>query len=184
MRLSNDSYEYIKGEVVDLFIRYDIKCIPISGFELATKMGIILVPYSSLSPKKRAIALSTSEDGFYSEPGDGKEYIFYNDRKNYRRCNMTILHEIGHAVLGHTEETNHDIAEAEAAFFAKYAIAPPPLIHKIQSKTAVAISEQFDISLEAAMYARDYYLKWLQFGPHEYLEYEVVLLNQVQLSVS
>ena len=88
------------------------------------------------------------------------------------------------AVLGHTEETNHDIAEAEAAFFAKYAIAPPPLIHKIQSKTAVAISEQFDISLEAAMYARDYYLKWLQFGPHEYLEYEVVLLNQVQLSVS
>ena len=115
---------------------------------------------------------------------DGKEYIFYNDRKNYRRCNMTILHEIGHAVLGHTEETNHDIAEAEAAFFAKYAIAPPPLVHKIQSKTAVAISEQFDISLEAAMYARDYYLKWLQFGPHDYLEYEVVLLNQVQLSVS
>ena len=35
MRLSAEQYEFIKGEVVALFERYDVRCIPISGFELA-----------------------------------------------------------------------------------------------------------------------------------------------------
>lgn len=37
MRLSDDVYEYIKQEVTDLFVRYDIRRIPISGDELAKK---------------------------------------------------------------------------------------------------------------------------------------------------
>lgn len=100
MRLDDSTYEYIKEEVTDLFVRYDVNCIPISGFEIATKMGMIPVPYSSLSTKKRDAAQNLSSDGFYFEPGDGKEYIYYNDAIGYERCNMTILHEIGHAVYG------------------------------------------------------------------------------------
>ncbi len=51
MRLDDEQYEFIKGEVVALFERYDVHGIPINGFELAYKMGIILVPYSSLNEK-------------------------------------------------------------------------------------------------------------------------------------
>ena len=181
MRLDDETYEYIKNEVIDLFVRYDVKCIPISGFVLASKMGIVLVPYTSLSSQKYSKAYEISEDGFYAEPGDGKEYIFYNDLIKYRRCNMTILHEIGHAVLGHSEDTDHDIAEAEAAFFAKYALAAPPLIHKLHDKSIEAISEAFDISLEAAIYAADYYRKWLNYGPSNYLTYELILIDQVHM---
>ena len=132
MKLENAVYEYIKEEVIDLFVRYDVKCIPINGFELAAKMGIFLIPYSALTPVKLAAAIRISCDGYYFEHGNGKEYIFYNDQVEYERCNMSILHEIGHAALGHSENTDADTAEAEAAFFAKYAAAPPPLIHKIR----------------------------------------------------
>ena len=179
MRLSDETYEYIKSEVIDLFIRYDVKCIPISGFELAAKMGIMLVTYSSLSERKLEKVIEVSDDGFYVEDNDGREYIFYNDTTGYKRSNMTILHEIGHAVLGHTEETDHDVAESEAGFFAAYALAPAPLIHKISDKSISNISEIFDISLEASVYALNRYHKWLCFGPGYYTVYERDLINQV-----
>lgn len=163
MRLDDDTYEFIKNEVTDLFVRYDVKCVPISGFELATRMGIILIPYSGLSLKKRETVQRISSDGFYLEPGDGKEYIYYDDQVGYERCNMTILHEIGHAVLGHTANTDPEVAEAEAAFFAKYAVAPMPLVHKIRPEYPDEIADVFCISYEAACYVWDNYQKWRRF---------------------
>ncbi len=128
-KLSDEKYEYIKGEVVHLFKQYGIKCIPVSGFELASKMGIILVAYSSLSQKKLNAARRMSEDGFYCET-DGQEFIFYNDiEKDFNRQNMTILHEIGHCVLDHTGRSERE--ESEASFFAKFAIAPPVFVERI-----------------------------------------------------
>ncbi len=46
--LSDEKYEFIKGEAVHHFKQYNVKCIPVSGFELAIKMGITLIAYSSL----------------------------------------------------------------------------------------------------------------------------------------
>ncbi len=157
-KLTNEEYEFIKGEVIHLFEFYKIKCIPVSGFEIAIKMGIKLVPYSTLSRKKYREALKTSSDGFYAEE-DGVEYIYYNDiGKSYERQNMTILHEIGHCVLDHTGHSQHE--EDEANFFAKYAIAPPALVERIGATSPDDIYEVFDISYEAAIYAYDYYLSW------------------------
>lgn len=130
MRLSNDQYEFIKSEVVALFERYDVRCIPISGFELAFKMGIQMIPYSSLNHMKQTAALTISSDGFYMEDQYSNDIIFYNDSVAYDRMNMTVMHEIGHCVLDHRGETEE---EAEASFFAKYAMAPPPLVNRIWS---------------------------------------------------
>ena len=157
-KLTNEEYEFIKGEVIHLFINYDIKCIPISGFEIATKMGITLIPYSALRGKKLIAALALSKDGFYREE-NGKEFIYYNNIGiSYERQNMTILHEIGHCVLDHTGHSQHE--EDEANFFAKYAIAPPVLVYKIHAKSPMDIYEAFDISYEASIYAFDYYKVW------------------------
>lgn len=161
MKLTDEKYEEIKEEVIHLFKLYDVNCIPISGFELAIKMGIILISYSSLSQEKLIVAYKQSEDGFYCEPGNGKEYIVYNDVQGYERTNMTILHEIGHCVLGHPEDMDSDEAEAEATFFAKYAAAPPPLIHKIKPTCPQDIADFFNISKEASKIAFSYYHKWL-----------------------
>lgn len=181
MKLTNETYEYIKEEVIDLFERYAIRCVPISGFEIATKMGVGLVPYSVLPEKIRQTAMRISSDGFFWEPG-GKEYIAYNESVGYERMNMTILHELGHDVLGHSEGMNPDVMEAEAAFFAKYAAAPPPLVHCLNPRNLFEISVSFRISQTAACYAWNYYQKWLY--QHQltgnYFPYELRLLNLFQ----
>ena len=176
-KLSDEQYEYIKGEVIALMERLKIKCIPISGFEIATKLGITLIPYSSLSSDKLTAALQVSIDGFYCEDGM-REYIYYNDIGiSYERQNMTILHEIGHCVLDHTGYGEDE--EIEARFFAKYAIAPPPLIHRSGAEDALDIMDLFDISYEAACYAYNYYRTWLRFhlAYGRFTEYEIRLLE-------
>jgi len=161
-KLPDNTYEFIKGEVADLFERYDIRCIPISGFELAVHMEITLIPYSILSEKKRQAAMKYSEDGFYYDDLPLGERIYYNDAMPYYRINMTILHEIGHAVLGHNEEMDPEEREVEAKFFAKYAAAPPVLVHRIDPQCPEEIMEVFDIGYEAAVYAFAYYHVWLR----------------------
>lgn len=183
MKLTNETYEYIKGEVVAIFEEYDVKCIPISGFELAHKMGFQVIPYSSFSEEKRQELLKIDEDGFFTDY-DGKETIVYNDKINYKRVNMTFLHEIGHCVLGHTEEMDKDIVEAEAKFFAKYASAPPPLVHMIRPKTSEDIMRIFDLSHEASENAFRYYMKWLK-KKHQVTKltkYEVNILSMFKES--
>ena len=175
MRLSNEQYEFIKEEVVALFEHYDVRCIPISGFELAYKMGIMLVPYSSLTSRKRNSVNRFSPDGFYMEDLKGNDIIYYNDAVSYARMNMTILHEIGHCVLDHTGTVGDE--EDEATFFAKYAAAPPPLIHRIRPRDPLDIADAFCISLTAADIAYSYYQKWLVYGGSHYTDYEIRLLE-------
>ncbi len=178
-KLSNEEYEFIKGEVTHIFDLYKIKCKPVSGFEIATKMGILMIPYSSLSVKKKMEALKVSNDGFYVEENK-KEYIFYNniDHK-YERQNMTILHEIGHCVLDHAGLKHTAKEEAEANFFAKYAIAPPVLVDTIKPSCPEMICEHFNISYEAACYAYDYYVTWKKHHKKlgYYTDYEEKLIE-------
>ena len=173
-RLSDKRCEEIKEIVVNTFEELNIRCIPISGFEIATKLGAVIVPYSSKTEKTRQLMMQESEDGF-SIKYDGVWYIFYNDTKGYGRINNTITHECGHIVFDHTEES--DLGEAEAKFFAKYALAPPVLIHKLKLNNVYEIYEQFHISIEAAGYALDYYHKWLAYGNKNYTNYEIRLIQ-------
>ena len=175
MKLPDDRYEFIKGEVIALFERYDVRCIPISGFELACKMGIKLRAYSALTKEQRMTAMRISGDGFYLEDGFGTDIIYYNDAVSYERLNMTVLHEIGHCVLDHKGESDEE--EAEANFFAKYAAAPPPLVHRLSDKSPENIEVAFCISYTAAVYACKYYQKWLAYGNNNYTDYEIRLLR-------
>lgn len=173
--LSHARYEEIKQIVVDLFVHYDVRCIPVSAFEVAAKMGIPVIPYSAIPDNKRRLLLRESEDGFVVEKTAREWYIYYNDQKDYGRVNNTIMHEIGHIVLDHSEDS--ELAEKEVKFFAKYALAPPVLIHKLGIKNAYEVYEHFDVSLEAAGYAYEYYKKWLAYGKNDYTDYELRLLR-------
>lgn len=103
MRLEDEQYEEIKRTVIDTFSLYGIRCIPISAFEMATKMGIKVIPYSALSEEKRSAAMRESKDGFSIGSSQSQEWmIFYNDAcESYGRINQTIMHEIGHYAMGH-----------------------------------------------------------------------------------
>lgn len=65
--LSSARCEEIKKIVVDLFAQYGVSCVPVNGFELATKMGVKIVPYSAISEGKRWLLFKKSEDGFCLE---------------------------------------------------------------------------------------------------------------------
>lgn len=173
IKITEERLEQIKEEVVNMFEDCNINCVPINGFEIATKKGIIVCPYSCKNEKTREKCLAESEDGF-SVFKDNQWYIFYNDEKNYGRINNTMLHEIGHIVLDHTQDS--DLADKEANFFAKYALVPPVLVHKFKLKTTDEIVEVFNVSYEAAKYALDYYYKWLNYGFKEYTQYEKNIL--------
>ena len=77
IKLSDERCEEIKQKVVQLFEKYNINCVPINGFEIASKMGIKVIPYSSKTCKVRELCLKESEDGF-SIKRNNKWYIFYN----------------------------------------------------------------------------------------------------------
>lgn len=173
MRLSNERYEEIKRTVVNLFVEYEVRCIPVSGFELGMKMGIEIIPYSAFNKNKQNILFHISEDGFCVQTN--KWRIYYNDKQYYRRINNTLFHEIGHIVLDHSIDS--DLAESEVQFFAKYALAPPPLNDKLNIKNVIEIYEKFDISWEAAENALKYYHKWLSFRRYDLMDYELKLLN-------
>lgn len=172
MRLSDNRYEAIKQIVVRLFEDYNVCSTPISCFEIANRMGISVIPYSAFPPSKRNLFMQHSEDGC-SGYDNGGWRIAYNDDQSrpYGRVNFTILHELGHIVLNHTEDS--DYADKEADFFAKFAQCPPVLIHKLGIRDVGGIMNHFDISYGAACNALDYYNKWLRFGGNYYKDYEI-----------
>lgn len=175
MRLTNKRYEEIKNLVADLFIELDITCTPISGFEIAKKLGIIIIPYSAKKENQRLKEMS--EDALCLETNNGNMYIFYNDNKPYERINWSLLHEIAHLILGHTEHCS--LAEAEANFFAKFAIAPPVLIHRYGLTTTEEIQDRFCISYETAKNALNYYNKWLKIPNFRLYDTKLQLLFEL-----
>lgn len=179
VKLSDKRYEEIKKAVVEMFMEYGICCVPISGFEIAAKMGIKVRPYSAYPERIRQLMRKKSTDGFSILLDTGEWIIFYNDDVNYLRINNTIMHEIGHIVLDHTEDS--ELAEKEVRLFAKYALAPPVLIQKLRLDNAEDISNAFEISHQAACYALRYYKKWLYCGGRHYKDYELYLLDQFAL---
>ena len=182
-QLTDDQYEEIKQEVVDLFVRYNVRRIPVNSFKLAKKLGIAVIPYSTLPAEKREAAEAASPDGCcLCNRGKG-DTIYYKDEGSMGRQNMTVMHELAHLVLGHPQDMDQVEAEAEAAFFAKYALAPPPLVHMTQPEDYQDIQNTFEISKEAAYHAWDYYQKWLlQYRwDGDYYPYEQKLLRQVSV---
>lgn len=182
MRLEDEQYEEIKNTVIDTFIEYGIKSIPISAFEMAVRMGLTVIPYSALNEEQKRSALKISKDGFSTELENHEWIIYYNDYwQNYGRINHTIMHEVGHYALGHIKEGEQE--EAEAEFFAKYALAPPPLIHSFgQNINPDLIRDKFDVSYQAAFYAYKYYKNWLKYGNRDYTNYEIRMLDQFMLA--
>ena len=184
MRLSDETYELIKQAVADMFVDYDIRGLPICSFEVATKIGMTVIPYSSLDSTAWLKAIAYSQDGYSIETNKGDWIIYYNDEdKDYSRINQTIMHEIGHYILGHTEEG--EVEEAEAKFFAKYALASPPLIHNMEKEhTTENVMATFDIGYMAAIYALQYYQKWIKYGDREYVSYEIKIMDQLKIEVA
>jgi Zn-dependent peptidase ImmA (M78 family) len=182
MRLTGNRYNEIEQTVLKLFMNIIIKGFPLDCFEICKQLNITLIPYSKLSDKQITAVNKVSNDGFSvlyeMSEGEYKQCIYYNDRMPMRRIRFTIMHELGHIYLGHTEHS--DLAESEANYFAKYALAPPPLVYQLHIEDYLELSEVFDISKECAFYSMRAYLNWLKYGTQELLNHEITLISLFQ----
>ena len=184
--VSAERCDEIKQEVIFMFEECGVDSYPIDPFFIARKLHYILRPYSSLSLDDYWEACSESPDAFsrpeFNHNTNMWEYvIYYNDEQlSQGRIRWTILHEIGHCYLGHhdnPDDSLYPIEEQEANFFAKYSIAPPPLIHICRCASPADIERIFLTSATAADYCFSYYQKWWNFGPPEFLDFEIQLLR-------
>ncbi len=163
MLLPGYRYEEIKRKAVETIAKTDERAIPVDPIAMAGGLGIHVVAYQDLFAVGMNACFKKSKNGFkfLLDDGEGNEtwYIYYNKDMPRGRVRFTILHEIGHIVLGHLQES--DVAEAEANFFAKFAIAPPSLVHLIRPSDYIDVALAFDLSGEGAFYSWIYYQKWL-----------------------
>lgn len=170
MRLSSQRYEQIKKSGVLTLAATGENSIPINPLDVAKKLGVRVVPYSDLGKEGEAACLRYSPNGF-KLARNGAWYIYFNGKMPRGRVRFTLLHEIGHIVLGHLQES--DIAEAEANFFAKFLIAPPVLIDAIEPNDYLDVARAFGLSNESALNSWSYYKKWL--GINRERDYETRL---------
>ena len=179
MRFDDERYEEIKLAATELLCGLGAGHYPLDVRWLVERMGVQLVEYSSLPEPDRARMLALEPDGctacLVDSPGRKGHRIAYNDSVDFSRQRFTLLHEIGHVVLGHKQSS--ELAEAEANFFAKFAIAPPALVNLIKPTDYMDIAIVFGTSAECAYYCMSYYRKWSIYAPKN-AEYERMLLKQ------
>lgn len=106
---------------------------------------------------------------------DGEGYlIYYDDSHPKVRQRFTVMHEIGHIVLGHKESS--ECAEKCANYFAAYALAPTPMIWKLKCEDYLYVAKRFWISKESADISFWRYILWIDL-PIGLKSYEKELID-------
>lgn len=184
LKLSYNRYEEIKYEVVSLFQKAETKSVPVDVYALARFLNIKLIKFSELPSNSIKAALALSNEGgvkfkMVDNQNNENQCVLYNDTHPIGRQRFSILHEIGHVVLGHKQ--NSVLADAEADFFAKYAIAPPMLIDLIKPSDFMDVANAFGLSKECAYNSMNYYNKWSKITTYPEYEYRLIEMFSTKL---
>ena len=169
-------YRNIEKLAVNLYQDLKIRDTAFDVFNVAAKKGYKLLTHSSLKKKIREYLRTNGYDAVNYYDARTKRYvIIYDDKPSLQRQRFSIMHEIGHILLGHKQES--DLARIQANYFAAYALAPSPLIHLYDIEDYVELAEVFNISHECAMLCASRYNNWLQYGDKKFLPYEEELIK-------
>ena len=160
-------YRELKWSVVNAFQQLGYIRLPVEPSELFEAHGIQTLAYqiaydSSTSlddlmmlckcPSGISFTLTTNEHDC--------RFIACNLQEAPGRVRFTKLHEAGHLLRGHLQDSV--LAEIEANLWAKYAIAPQVLIQELGLTTAEEISQRFGTSLECASNILNQHTNWLR----------------------
>ena len=174
LRLSDERYEEIKEEVVELYKELHITKFPVNAMDVCKRLGIVLRSYNQFDARTFSAVTRASEDGMVVKIDDHYE-IFYNPSKDIARVRSTIFHEIGHIRLRHLVHDEEN--EAEANFFASYFLTPAPLIQFFKLEFIQEVMDTFWVTFSLASNAYDRYRKWLWYSGAGYTQYEEELLE-------
>ncbi len=173
---NSPDYAYAQSIAYDTVLTCNQKNLPISVKKIIRDIPNLHIQKYTSFAKKNDLTLDEVYEELDSEEGclwmrkDGQFIIFYNDTvSNIGRSRFTIAHELGHYLLKHNEltkktnlsryslsESEYDIFEKEANYFAKRLLAPIPLVDTYlvnwETITAECIEFAFDTSYTVALH--------------------------------
>lgn len=161
---------YIRKKSAEVIIECNVKKFPIDCFAILKKYGYKIYSYSELYEKNKELydmCISYSQDAFRS---GSMKIIAYNDKKPKTRIRFSLIHELGHDILKHKNDTPEN--ESEANFFANNMLAPRIAIYYTRMWSTEDVSRLFHTSISVAQYASWDFSKWCYEiclnGMHDY----------------
>lgn len=151
-------YNKIVTATIEVFKKCDVHSFPVDCEDLLKHYGYRIFSYKelqNLNPELYNLSLEYSEDAF--QTGTSK-IIAYNPDRPHGRIRFSLMHELGHHVLGHNGASDQNEKEANA--FASHILAPRMAIHYSRCKNANDVARLFDLSFEAADNAFIDYRRW------------------------
>lgn len=151
-------HDKIMANVVSIYEKCNITTFPFHCISILEAYGFRIYTYEQLREQNLRLyqmCISYSTDSFRF-----KDMIAYNEQKNSLRIRFSLMHELGHIVLGH--EIDNQTSEDEANYFASNILAPRIIIHKGQYRTAEDIHLAFGLSYDASNRALASYKDWLR----------------------
>ncbi len=160
--IMGNSYDELEKVALRILMDYSNGEFPLDLQRLCEKLRIKLTPYSALEASKlseiRSIAPKDAlNDGFSIIPPKPDcegylAYIYFNDDrkviKSIERLSFTIAHEIKHVIFQEKNPTSQE--ESEADHFARYLLAPTPLLIVGNCEHEYEIQERFGLTMTAA----------------------------------
>lgn len=142
-------YNEIAKAVLATYEKANAHVMPLPVFDIAHALGYSTIPYRAFGKRFHDVFLEASEDSLTMQFNRSSEpVILYNDRVRATRVNFSIMHEVGHNVLEHMEQS--PLAEKEANYFASLALCPVDLLEHLGISNAKTIAELFNVSDEFA----------------------------------
>lgn len=152
------NYHDILLKILDVYKDCEIRSFPIDCYSILRHYGYRIFTYQNIRNMNERLyqyCRSYSEDAFRY---GANRIIAYDETKSPFRIRFSIMHELGHIMLGHSKECSQN--EHEANFFASNILAPRMAIHFAQCRNEEDVSDIFQISREAGSYAFQNYRLW------------------------
>ena len=151
-------YNKIVTATIEVFRKCGVHSFPIDCEDLLKHYGYRLFSYKELRDRNSelySLSLGYSEDAFRA---GASKIVAYNPDRPHGRIRFSLMHELGHHVLGHNGVSDQNEKEANA--FASHILAPRMAIHYSRCKNANDVARLFDMSFEAADNAFIDYRRW------------------------
>ena len=175
MAVTKKDYETMDKLAIDIYLDYGLTTFPIDINDLARKMGVKLIKYSSFDDKQRELLLKKSIDGFFIDSSNGP-LIFYNDRIEYQgKINLTIAHELKHYIC--KDENEDEDSEKLADHFGRFLLCPTPYLIYSGIEDIYEIMDMFGLTYSAAVNASNAATRRKHFHGKKIFEYEQSLID-------
>ena len=156
--ISGEKYDEMDKLALEVLLDYGAVTFPLDIAGLAKKIGINLIPYSSLSSQKiqKLVEKNSTYKGVTCPRRDSNGSLkfdtFYNDIDIMPLAQrFTIAHEIKHVVCGDCfKKTLTEEDEVLAEYFARSLLAPQCMVIYQNEKDRNGISKHYEISLPSA----------------------------------